>query len=226
MHLRDQPLPEIRRLRVRVIHPERGHSYLHPEHHHLVDLRIDIRGIIIKIQRINILVLLRRILRIRDRAVRLRREEIPMLYRPRVIRCRLQRQINRNLQPQLLRILQQGLKIINRPQLWVHGIMPTLGRTHSPRGSHIIRLRHERVILPLPVHLTDRVNRREIHRIKPHLRHPFQCPRRGLKRAMDRIPVRIHPTRRPGEQLIPGIHQRIPALHQHRIRLPRGQQLP
>ena len=89
VHLGDEPVPEIRRLGVWVVHTEGGNAQLYPVHDHAVDLLVDLLWRVIKVDGVDVLVLLRRVLGVRDGAVREHGEEFRVGFRPRVVGCGL-----------------------------------------------------------------------------------------------------------------------------------------
>ena len=72
----EEALPERERLRVRVIHAEQGHTVIDPLHDNVLDGLVDAFGIVVEVQRIDVLVLLRRVLCVSDRAVSACREPL------------------------------------------------------------------------------------------------------------------------------------------------------
>ena len=58
-------------------------------------------AVVVEVERVDVLVLLGRILRVRDRAVGQDGEPVGMLFGPRVIGCALQREVDRDLQAEL-----------------------------------------------------------------------------------------------------------------------------
>ena len=69
LHLGDQPLPEVQRLGVRVVDPEDPHAVGRPVAHDPQALGVEALGVVVEVQRVDVLVLLRRVLGVRDRAV-------------------------------------------------------------------------------------------------------------------------------------------------------------
>ncbi len=65
----DQPLPELDRLGVWVVHPEDPDAVVDPHLDDPADLGVNALRVVVEIQRVDVLVLLRRILRERDGAV-------------------------------------------------------------------------------------------------------------------------------------------------------------
>ena len=78
----DQPVPEVERLGVRVVDPEDLDALRDPVQHDPQDLGADAVRVVVEVQRIDVLVLLRRVLRVRDRAVGQRGEPLRVRGRP------------------------------------------------------------------------------------------------------------------------------------------------
>ena len=219
LHRPDQFLPKRHRFRMRIVHPENLHPAPHPIQHHLDQFLPKVLPIrAVKVQRINVLILLRRILRIPDRSIRPLIKPIRMRLHIRMIRRAIQRKIQRDLHPSLLRLSQQPHKIRLRPQRRLDRQMPPGRSPNRPRRSHIAQLCHQRVVLPLPMRHPDRMNRRKVNHIKPHRLRIIQ-PRHTIpkRRVLVRPSLRIA-----REKLIPRRKPRpLPLhlrLHHHRRR--------
>ena len=82
----DHVLPEAHRLGVRVVDAEDGYARVDPQVHDAFDLTLDTLEIVVEVDRIDVLVFLRRVLGVGDRTVRLGAEPVRMLLHPRVVR--------------------------------------------------------------------------------------------------------------------------------------------
>ena len=96
-------LPETHRLGVRIIDPEDRHARLDPQVHDALDFLFDARHVGVEVDRIYILIFLRRVFGERDGAVRLVPEPVRMSLDPRVIGRALQGEIERYLQSEFVR---------------------------------------------------------------------------------------------------------------------------
>ena len=96
-------LPETHRLGVRIIDPEDRHARLDPQVHDALDFLFDARHVGVEVDRIYILIFLRRVLGEGDGAVRLMTEPVRMSLDPRVIGRALQGEIERYLQSEFVR---------------------------------------------------------------------------------------------------------------------------
>ncbi len=72
----DELFPERHRLGVRVVHPEDAHPVGHPVPHHPQDLGVEAFVVPVEVDRVDVLVLLRRVLRVGDGTVALDREPL------------------------------------------------------------------------------------------------------------------------------------------------------
>ena len=101
LDLTDQPGPEVGRLGVRIVDPKDLDAVVNPVPDHAQHLVVEPGGIVVEVERIDVLVFLRRILRVGDGAVRQFGEPLPVLAGPRMIRCALQRQVQGHLHAQI-----------------------------------------------------------------------------------------------------------------------------
>ena len=70
LHFADELLPEGHRLGVRIVHSEDFHAFVHPEEHDVDELTPEVLPVsTVEIQRIDVLILFRRIFRVSDRAI-------------------------------------------------------------------------------------------------------------------------------------------------------------
>ena len=88
---------------MRIIDPEDRHARLDPQVHDALDFLFDARHVGVEVDRIYILIFLRRVFGERDGAVRLVPEPVRMSLDPRVIGRALQGEIERYLQSEFVR---------------------------------------------------------------------------------------------------------------------------
>ena len=81
----EQALPEGDGLRVRVVDAEDRHAVVDPQFDDVAHGPVDALRVVVEVQGIDVLVLLRRVLRVCDRAVGAGREPLGMLLDPRVV---------------------------------------------------------------------------------------------------------------------------------------------
>ncbi len=120
---------------MRVVHPEGPHALVDPEAHDAqqrVPERLPGRGR--EVDRVDVLVLLGRVLRVLDGAVGPLVEPLRVLAHPRVIRRALDREVERDLDPQALRGLHEAAEVLERAELRVHRGVAALGRRRWPTG--------------------------------------------------------------------------------------------
>ena len=138
LDLPDQPVPEVRRLGVRVVDAEDPHPVLDPVQHHPQRLGVDAGRVVVEVDRVDVLVALRRVLRVGDGAVRAHGEPLRVLGHPRVVRRALQREVQRDLHAEVL-----GARCTNaskssmRAQLRVDRVVAALGRADRPRRADV-----------------------------------------------------------------------------------------
>src|ERR1019366_3341532 len=114
------------RLGVRVVHPEDAHAVPDPESHHIAKRDPEAgRVAAVEVDRIDVLVLLGRILRVADRSVGAMPEPLWVFGHPRVIRAALQSVVERDLEARSLRGSNELVEIVDGPEIRVHGRMAT-----------------------------------------------------------------------------------------------------
>ena len=121
----DQPRPEVRRLGVRIVDAEDLDAVIHPVPHHPQHLHVEAGRVVVEVERIDVLVLLRRVLRIGDGAVRQFGEPLPMVLGPRMVGSALQGQVERHLEAQIRSGGDEVVEVLDGAQLGVHGIVAT-----------------------------------------------------------------------------------------------------
>ncbi len=220
--LPDHPLPEQHRLGVRVVHPEDPHPAAHPVPQHPQRLRDQPVQVRVEGDGVDVLVLLRRVLRIGDGAVRAVMEPLRVLVHPGMVRRALQREVQRHLQTLLPGLPDEPGEVLQRAQRRVHGVVPALRGADRPRHADVLGGGVEGVVAALAERAADGMDRREIHDVETH--------RRDLRQPARRRPERpVRHLRRPlgtGEELVPRPEQRPLPLHQQRQRIRDGHQLP
>src|SRR5688572_4712650 len=141
---------------------------------------------------VDVLVALRRVLRVLERAVGAAVEPLGMLLQPRVVGRALDREVDADLTADLPAAGHHPLELLDRPELRADGLVTAVVRTDRPRAAGIALRRHERVVLPLAVRAADRMDRRQVDDIEPKL-----CELR--QNALDAL----EPAPRAGEELVP-----------------------
>src|SRR3989454_11151789 len=129
----DEPGPELHGLRVWIVHAERAHAVADPELEdppHLVPERSGILAL--EVQRVDVLVLLRRVLRVLDGAVGPVKEPLRVLADPGVIRRALDGEVERDLEPEAPRGLDEAGKVVERAQGRMDGPEATRRAANRP----------------------------------------------------------------------------------------------
>ena len=225
LDLPDQPVPEVGTLGVRVVHAEDLHIVRDPVVHHAQQFRVEAGLVVVEVDRVDVLVLLGRVLRVGDGAVRLGGEPLRVLGHPRVVRRALDRQVERDFQVQFRRSLHERLEVHCGAELRVDRVVPTVGRADRPRRPDVVRPSHQRVVRALAVDRADRMDRRQVHHVEAHRGDAVQRGRRGRERAVHRSAGLVDAAGRAREQLIPGPEQRALAVHEDLVRPAPGDQL-
>src|SRR5688572_6493680 len=166
----NEPVPEIERFRVRVVDAEYLDTVVDPEQDHVAKLRPELaplRGA--EIDRKDILVLLRRILRELHAAIGAAREPQRMLAHVWVIRRALVRDVERDLEAKPLRLALKAREVFERAEILVNALVPAAGAADRPGRPRIGAPRLESVIAPFAVIDSDRMDRRQIHHVEAHL---------------------------------------------------------
>ncbi len=104
----------------------------------------------LEIDRVDVLVRLRRVLREADRAVGAMAEPLGMLRDPRVIGRALEREVEGELHLVALQLRQQVLEVVERPELRMDRGVPTGLRSDRPRAPRIVGSGRRGVVRALP----------------------------------------------------------------------------
>ncbi len=143
---------------------------LDPVEQHVAARGPEVRAVLRpEVDGIDVLILLRRILRVLERAVRPDEEPVRVLPEPRVVRGALERVVERDLDAELVGTRDEAVEVLHRAEPRIDRIVAAVLAPDRPRAPGIVGARHERVVLPLAIRDADRMNRREIHRIEPEL---------------------------------------------------------
>ena len=159
----DQPLPERQRLGVGIVHSEDAHPLVDPEPHNVPQRLPERRRRTRRIERDvdDILVFLRRVLRIADRAIGPPFEPFRMLADPRVVRRTLDREIKRNLDPLPGSRVAEPAEVFERAERRMDRVMSPFVRADRIGAARILGQRLQRVVPPLAMDPADRMDRRE-----------------------------------------------------------------
>ena len=180
------------RLGVRVVDAEDPHPVVHPQPHDAQHLGVDALGVVVEVERVDVLVALGRVLRVGDRAVGPGGEPLRVLGHPRVVGRGLQRQVERHLQAQLAGPRDERVEVRHRAEVRVDGVVPAVRRADRPRRARVAGPGVQRVVPALAGGRADRVDRRQVHHVEAHLRDGVQparprcaaCRTRGSRRSV------------------------------------------
>ena len=163
LHLADQPFPECERLGVRIVDAEDTHALIDPKQHDVAQ-RVPEPGPVgaIEIRIDDILIFLRRVLGVTDRAVGPVAEPIGMLDQPGVVRRQLNGEIECDCHAESAACLDQPAKVVERAELGMNGVMAAFLRADGIRAARVTGAGDERIVGALAMRAPDGVNRRKI----------------------------------------------------------------
>ena len=178
-------------------------------------LRADALRVVVEVDRVDVLVLLRRVLRVRDRAVRKRGEPLRVRLHPWVVRRGLQSEVERDLDALRAGRSHEGPEVRESSEVRVDRVVTAFGGADRPRRAGVAGLRIERVVAALAVDATDRMDRGEVQHVEAHRRDGREPTRRGAERAaLDRAVLQPARSLRAGEEFVPGADAGALALDQ------------
>ncbi len=167
--LGEQPLPERHRLGVRVVDPEDPDAVGHPVPHDPQDLGVDPLRVVVEVDRVDVLVLLRRVLGVGDRAVGPGGEPLRVLAHPRVVGRALQGEVERDLHAELACAGDEGVEVLQGAEVRVDRVVAALGGADRPGDAGIAGAGDEGVVGALAEGAADRVDRRQVDDVEAHL---------------------------------------------------------
>jgi hypothetical protein len=185
---------------VRVVDPERPHAVLTPEQKHVAK-RLPQRSTVVRLEvdRVDVLVDLRWVLGVLDRAVGAVAEPLGMLAYPWVLRRDLERDVERDLDAPFARRDDEPLQIVERSEIGMHRGVPPLRGADRPRATRIARLGRRRVVLALATCVRDRVDRWQVQHVEPELLDVWEAGDNVVERSV----VAGNGRGGTGEQLVP-----------------------
>src|SRR5690606_30514249 len=116
------------------------------------------------------LVLLRRVLGVLNAAVGASPEPLRVLAHIGVIRRALERDIERDLEPETPRVRAERTKLVQRAESRVHALVAAFGGADRPWRAGVVRTGVQAIVRPFAARSTDRMNRRQIHDVETELR--------------------------------------------------------
>ena len=214
------PRPEVERLGVRVVDAEQRHPVVDPHLQDPADLGVDALGVVVEVQRVDVLVLLRRVLRVRDRAVGPRGEPLRVRGHPRVVGRALQRDVERHLHARGPRAAATNAsKSSNVPSVGSIASCPPAGEPIAYGEPGSPRSANSELLRALAVRLADGVHGRQVDDVEAHAGDPRQVEGRGAQRPGLPLPGRRVVLRalRAREQLVPGAGEGERAVDDQRV---------
>src|SRR5690348_432109 len=139
--LAERPLPERQRLSVRVVDAEDLHASRDPELEDAPELVPERRPVLrLEVERIDVLVFLRRVLRVFVRSVGTVGEPRRMLAHVRMVRRGLERDVERDLEPARARGPDEPLEVAKRAEAWLDRFVAAFRGPNRPRAPGLARL--------------------------------------------------------------------------------------
>ena len=165
---------------------------------------VDAHRIVVEVDRVDVLVLLRRILGVRDGAVDAGGEPLGMLGDPGVVRGRLQREVQRDLEAQVLGLGDEAVEGVPVAEVGVQGVVSAGGVADGPGRARVLGGGVQGVVLALLERVADRVDRREVDDVEAHGRDLVEAVVAGVEGARDPVAVGIDVgALAAGEELVP-----------------------
>ena len=136
--LAEQLLPERQRLGVRVVDAEDPHAVLHPEPDDAEHLGVDAVVVVVEVDRVDVLVLLRRVLGVGDGAVGPRGEPLGVVLGPGVVGRRLQRQVEGHLEAELAGARHERVEVVEAAEVGVDRVVPAVLGPDRPGRAGVV----------------------------------------------------------------------------------------
>ncbi len=206
----DHPFPERQRFRMRIVDAENAHARLDPEQDHVAqgEPQIGFRIVRVEIRVHDVLIFLRRIFGVAQRAVGAPGEPGRMLFQPRVIGRALNREVECDLEAVFMRGGEHLPEVVERAEFGMHGRVAAFLAASRVRAADVARLRVQRVVAALAVRHADRVDRRKVQHVEAHVADARQF-RGDVGEGAVAVHVVAHRAR---EELVPACEARGGAL--------------
>ena len=192
-----------------IVDAEDADAALAPEHDDVAQRRPELGPRLgFEVDRIDVLILLRRVLGVFDRAIRAMTEPLGVLLHPRVVGRALIGEVECHLESLAPGGRAERLEIVERAKPWIDRRMSALGRADRPRASRVLGRRGQRVVAALSMRCADRVYRWEVDNVEAHR---GNC-RQPTSRFPQRAAARWIGTIRTWKELVPGARARAHTL--------------
>ena len=175
LDLGDHPLPKGKRFGVRIVYPEDVDALFAPIQEDALQFFPQLApGRRFEVERVDVLVLLGRILRVLDRAIRPPAEPLRVFREIGMVARGLEGDIQRDLQPVVFGGLHQVPEVLERAQFGMDRLVSALdyaagGSPDSPRAAWVARLGLDVVLLrPLRKLLPDGMDGRQVEDVEAH----------------------------------------------------------
>lgn len=139
---------------------------IEPELQHPKNLGVQPLGVVVEVQSIDVCLRLRWILRARDAAIDRGGEPFGVRAAPRMIRCTLQREVERDFNAACPRVSNE---IVDCAQAWINCIVATVGRSDRGWRARVARLRGGCVVAAFAIDGADRIDWRQIDDVETHV---------------------------------------------------------
>ena len=131
--LGDEPLPETDGFGMWIIHPKDPYPAFDPQVHDAQHFGAEALRVVVEVQRVDVLILLRRVLGVGDAPVGPGGKPFGMLGHPRMVGGSLQGQIQGHFEAQIVGALHERSKIRCGAQIRMDGVVAACRGTDSPR---------------------------------------------------------------------------------------------
>src|SRR6266852_7936288 len=166
LELADQPYPERERLRVRVVDAKDLYALVDPEDDDRQQLCPELAPrLAFEVERIDILVLLGRVFRVLDRAVRTMAEPFWMLFGIGMIGRTLECDVQCDRQAVLTGDSNEVSEIVQGPELRMHRLVAALLGSDRPRASRLVGFCLHGVVGAFAMGAADGVDGREVEHV-------------------------------------------------------------
>ena len=182
-HVGDQPLPERDRLGVGVVDPEERHAVVDPDLDHPAHLGVGAVGVVVEVQGIDVLVLLRRVLGIRDGPVRPHREPLGVLGDVGVVGGALEGDVEGDLEAVAPGGADEDVEVVEGAEVGVDRVVAAVGRADGVGAARVVGPGVQGVVAALARGRADRVDRGEVDDVEAHACDRLEPLRGGAQRA-------------------------------------------
>ena len=166
----DRPIPERQRFGVRIVDAKNADAVVDPEEDDVAQLLPQLlpgRGF--EMERIDILILFRRVLGVLHRPVGTLQKPLLMFLDVRMVGRRLKRDVERDFDSVAMGRFDEMPEIGERSELRMNRFVAAFVRSDGPRTADILRTGVDDVVASLAKFLSDRMDRRQVEHVESHL---------------------------------------------------------